>query len=170
MRSRRALDFRRIKLVETVDYVDKDANIADISCIQCVKKEASVEKVPFEKKHGQRNTEISGAKRSGAKSLRILQLPVPDMARRREELDKIFGQIELRKQKRLKCERKTPRIPDCDEPWSTNKSPLSELLEVKFMEPLAVSPSLSPLISPLLSPFDNKQEHCFLTERFMLDV
>ena len=85
MRSRRALDFRRIKLVETVDYVDKDANIADISCFQCVKQEASVEKVPFEKKHDLRNTEISGEDRSGAKkSLRVIQLPVPDMARRRE--------------------------------------------------------------------------------------
>ena len=158
MRSRRALDFRRIKLVETVDYVDKDANIADISCIQCKK---SVEKVPFEKKHGQRNTEISGAKRSRAKITTRTSTSVPDMARRREELDKIFGQIELRKQKRLKCERKNPRIPDCDEPWSRN----ALFLNFEVHGKSAVSPSLSPLISPLLSPFDNKQEHCFLTER-----
>ena len=85
-------------------------------------------------------------------------------------MDKTFGQIELRKQKRLKCERKTPRIPESDEPWSTNECPLSKLPGVKFIEPLVVSPSLSPLRSPLQLPCKDKQEQCFLTERFKLDV
>lgn len=139
MSSTRTLDFRRVKLIETVDNVDKDLNIADISSsIRSENQMLGNEKVPFGKKHDLTSTEPS--------VLDMINLPKPDMARRREELDKIFRQIELRKHKRLRCKRKTPRIPKSDEPWSTTESSLSELYGVKYIEPLAVSPSLSFLL------------------------